>query len=125
MMVTRQRFEELVDEIAAQVMRGLPPHLRAEAETVLLLVEDAPTSDHDPAGYGDLLGLYEGIPLVERGADGDVLMFPDRITLFYQPLVALSPTEPELRQEIRITLLHELGHFFGFDEDELEARGLG
>lgn len=124
-MVSRQRFEELVDDIAARIVRTLPPHLRAEAEQVILLVEDEPTPEQDPDGAGDLLGLYEGVPLVERGADGDVLMFPDRITLFYRPLVRLAPTEPALREEIRITLLHELGHFFGFDEDELEARGLG
>jgi predicted Zn-dependent protease with MMP-like domain len=121
MRVSRKQFEKLVDEIAGAILEELPSHLRAEAATVVLEVADRPTPDQDPEGDG-LLGLYEGVPLVERGPD-DVLFQPDRITLFYGPLTESVDTEDELRREIRVTLVHELGHFFGFDEDELRERG--
>lgn len=121
MPVSRQRFEELVYQIAAALLEQLPDALQAEAASVLLEVADTPTPEQDPDG-GGLLGLYEGVPLVERRPD-DVFFEPDRITLFYRPLVAVAPTEAELRREIRVTLVHELGHFFGYDEDELTERG--
>ncbi|MBL8056069.1 MAG: metallopeptidase family protein [Anaerolineales bacterium] len=123
MPVTRQRFEDLVFACAEALLAELPPHLRAEAATVLLEVADQPTPEQDPEGAG-LLGLYEGVPLVERRPD-DVFFQPDRITLFYRPLLEMAGTEAQLRREIRVTLVHELGHFFGFDEDELEQRGWG
>lgn len=123
MPVTRQRFEDLVFACAEALLAELPPHLRAEAATVLLEVADQPTAEQDPEGAG-LLGLYEGVPLVERRPD-DVFFQPDRITLFYRPLLEMAGTEAQLRREIRVTLVHELGHFFGFDEDELEQRGWG
>lgn len=122
MPVTRKHFEELVDEIAAGVLEALPDDLRALAADVVLEVADRPTRAQDPDGDGDLLGLYEGVPLVERRPD-DVLIQPDRITLFYRPLTRFAASEAELRREIRVTLVHELGHFFGFDEDELRERG--
>jgi predicted Zn-dependent protease with MMP-like domain len=118
MRVSREFFEELVFDIAEEVLGRLPPDLRVQAERVMLDIVDRPGEEQGE----DLLGLYEGVPLVERGAD-DVLMQPDRITLFFEPLAAAARTEEELRHEIRVTLVHELGHFFGFDEDELAERG--
>jgi predicted Zn-dependent protease with MMP-like domain len=122
MRISRERFEELTFEIAAAVLAELPPDLRAEAETVVLEIEDRPTPEQIPGPGQTLLGLYEGVPLVQRHADA-VLMQPDRITLFREPLQTLARTEVELRRQIRKTLIHELGHFFGFDEDELKRRG--
>ncbi len=122
MQMSRPRFEKLVDEIAQSVLDQLPEDLRALAADVVLRVADRPTRAQDPDGDGDLLGLYEGVPLVERRPD-DVLFQPDRITLFYEPLTACVDSESELRHEIRVTLIHELGHYFGFDEDELRERG--
>ncbi len=116
MKVSRARFEELVFDTAEAVLAKLPPDLRAEAASVILDIADEP-----PEGE-DLLGLYEGVPLVERGPD-DVRLEPDRITLFCAPLAAVADNEAELRREIHITLVHELGHFFGFDEEELRERG--
>lgn len=121
MPISRRRFEDLVYQIAEALLEQLPDELQAEAASVVLAVADAPTAEQDPEGDG-LLGLYEGVPLVERRPD-DLLFQPDRITLFYQPLIEVAPTEAELRREIRVTLVHELGHFFGYDEDELTARG--
>ncbi|HLE29219.1 MAG TPA: metallopeptidase family protein [Anaerolineales bacterium] len=123
MRLSRERFEELTFEIAEAVLDELPPDLRAEAETVVLEIADQATPEQTQ-GRGALLGLYEGVPLVERHADSTLLQ-PDRITLFREPLQALARTEVELRRQIRKTLIHELGHFFGFDEDELHARGWG
>ena len=122
MRVSPQRFEELAFEEAEVVLAQLPPDLRAEAETVVLNVADR--SSRDEAGDGGFmtLGLYEGVPLVERHADS-VLLQPDRITLFRLPLQSLAGSETQLRRQLRLTLIHELGHFFGFDEDELRARG--
>jgi predicted Zn-dependent protease with MMP-like domain len=122
MRISRERFEELTFEIAAAVLAELPPDLRAEAETVVLEIEDRPTPEQILGPGQTLLGLYEGVPLVQRHADA-VLMQPDRITLFREPLQTLARTEVELRRQIRKTLIHEIGHFFGFDEDELKRRG--
>ena len=119
MRVSPERFEELAFEIAGQLLADLPPDLRAEAETVILEAADAPED-----GDRNLLGLYEGVPLVERHADGALLQ-PDRITLFRAALQSLARTETELRHHLRVTLIHELGHFFGFDEEELEDLGWG
>jgi predicted Zn-dependent protease with MMP-like domain len=121
MRTSPERFEQLVFEEAEAVLARLPPHLRSEAETVILQIEDQAR----PGLAGErrmLLGLYEGVPLVDRHADS-VLLQPDRITLFRLALQSLARTEVELRRQIRRTLIHELAHFFGRDEDELRARG--
>jgi predicted Zn-dependent protease with MMP-like domain len=123
MRISPERFEALAFEEADAVLAELPAGLRAEAETVLLEVADRSARDESQAGMMTL-GLYEGVPLVERHADS-VLLHPDRITLFRLPLQSLARTEVELRRQMRKTLIHELGHFFGFDEDELRARGWG
>ncbi len=118
MRVSLERFDELAFEEAKHVLAQLPPDLRAEAETVVLEVEDR------AEGERSLLGLYVGVPLVARHIDSALLQ-PDRITLYRVPLQSLAYTETELRRQIRKTLIHELGHFFGFDEAELRRRGWG
>ena len=122
MRVSPERFEQLAFEAADEVLAALPEDLRAEAETVILEIADQATPEQTGDRRGTLLGLYEGVPLIDRHADSTVL-YPDRITLFRLPLQGLARTEVELRRQIRKTLVHELGHFFGFEEDELEARG--
>jgi predicted Zn-dependent protease with MMP-like domain len=122
MRISTERFEALAFEIADEILASLPPDLRAEAENVILEVADQPEPDQLQGLRGTLLGLYEGVPLVDRHVDAAVL-FPDRITLFRVPLQGLARTEVELRRQMRRTLIHELGHFFGFDEDELHRRG--
>jgi len=121
--ISPQRFEALAFEEAEAVLAQLPADLRAEAETVLLLTADRSARDQPRSGMMTL-GLYEGVPLVERHADS-VLLTPDRITLFRLPLQSLAQTETALRRQMRKTLIHELGHFFGFDEEELRVRGWG
>jgi predicted Zn-dependent protease with MMP-like domain len=124
MRISPERFEALAFEEAETVLAELPPVLRAEAETVLLVVEDRAERDEAAAPGYMTLGLYQGVPLVQRHADSTLLQ-PDRITLFRLPLQSLARTEIELRRQMRKTLIHELGHFFGFDEDELKTRGWG
>lgn len=124
MRLARERFEQLAFDIAAEILDKLPPDLRVEAETVLLEIADAPTRTQAPRDGLMLLGLYEGVPLIARHANTTLLQ-PDRITLFQNALQAMARTEVELRAQIRKTLIHELGHFFGFDEGELHERGWG
>ena len=122
MRVSPERFEQLAFETADQVLVALPDDLREAAETVILEIAEQATPEQTGSRRGTLLGLYEGVPLISRHADS-VILFPDRITLFRLALQGLARTEVELRRHIRKTLVHELGHFFGFEEDELEQRG--
>ena len=103
------------DEHVAQALASLPPELREAVRNVEITVEDEQPDDPD------LFGLYEGVPLPERG-DWAGLM-PDRIRIFRLPLVESFPDPAELEEEIRITLLHELAHYFGIDEERLDELG--
>ncbi len=125
MRVTPLVFERLVREATELVAASLPDELREKAAQVTVIAADRATrAQIDGAGGGnDLLGLYEGVSLVDRHV-GDTETVADSITLFRVPLMESCRTMEELREEIRITLLHELGHYFGFEENELEERGL-
>jgi predicted Zn-dependent protease with MMP-like domain len=105
------RFEQHV----ARAVESLPPELRAAIRNVEIAVEDEHPDDPD------LFGLYEGVPLTERGDWAGSL--PDRIRIFRRPLVESFPDRDELEAEIRITVLHEVAHYFGIDEDRLEDLG--
>ncbi len=124
MRMARTTFERIVRGIHREVMDSLEPGLRARAGEVTIVIADRPPrSEAGPDGEDDLLGLYEGISLPERHID-DMEAVADRITLFRVPLLDACASESELREEIRITIIHELGHYFGFGEDELIRRGL-
>lgn len=105
------RFEQHVERAIA----SLPPELREAVLNVDISVED------ELAGDPDCFGLYEGVPLPERGDWAGAM--PDRIRIFRLPLVESFPDPDELEREIRITVLHELAHYFGIDEDRLEDLG--
>mgnify|MGYP003591590413 FL=1 len=123
MLLSKKEFDDLVSSITDQVISSLPHDLREQAETVLIVTADKPSKEQMLfPGDEDLLGLYEGVPLNERRVDDPLI--PDRITIFRKPLLEMCSSLRELRDEIRITLIHELGHFYGFDEDELTERGL-
>lgn len=126
MRVTPLVFERLVRETTEHVLASLPDDLREKAALVTVIAADrASRAQIDGAGGGDddLLGLYEGVSLIDRHV-GDLEPVADSITLFRIPLMESCRTMEELHEEIRITLLHELGHYFGFEENELEKRGL-
>jgi predicted Zn-dependent protease with MMP-like domain len=105
------------ESIVQAALDELPPELAGALRNVAILVEDERSSEPD------LFGLYEGVPLPERGVDEP--LEPDRITLYRRPLEAAFSDPVELREEIRITVLHELAHYFGIDEDRLDELGYG
>lgn len=88
-----------------------------------IIVEEEPTPEHlaeADLGPGDtLFGLYSGIPLTQRTTEYGMVL-PDRITIFRRPLMEWCQTEEELVEEVHRTVLHEVGHYFGLDEKELE-----
>jgi predicted Zn-dependent protease with MMP-like domain len=103
------------DEIVARALRSLPPDLQTAVRNIEIAIEDEHPEDPD------LFGLYEGVPLPDR-EDWNAQL-PDRIRIFRRPLVESFPDPRELEEEIRITVLHELGHYFGLDEDRLDNLG--
>lgn len=112
--ISSDDFEALVsDELDA-----LPDEMVAGLDNVIFMVED------EPEDGSDLLGVYEGISLPERG-DYGFAPLPDRIVLFQGPLSRMCDDLDDLRDEIHITLVHEIAHFYGIDDDELHALGWG
>jgi predicted Zn-dependent protease with MMP-like domain len=116
------RFERLVE----RALDGLPDRVRPTLEGIAIVVEDEPSSEQRqtsrlPAGES-LYGLYEGTPAVEYGADWVPL--PNKITLFRLPLEADFADPSELAAEVRRTVLHELAHHLGIDDDRLHALGM-
>jgi predicted Zn-dependent protease with MMP-like domain len=103
------------DDHVAAALDSLPPHLATALDNIAVVVEDENPDDRD------LFGLYEGTPLPERGDMAGAL--PDRITIYRLPLEDEFDDSGVLEQEIRITVLHELGHYFGLDEDRLAELG--
>jgi predicted Zn-dependent protease with MMP-like domain len=122
--VSHKRFEKLV----GRALDLLPPEFQAHLENVSVVIEDEPDSElleemgfdlDDPEDT--LFGLYEGVPLTERRHDD--MLLPDRITIFRGPLLDWAESEEEIVEEVRITVVHEIGHFFGIDDDRLEELG--
>ncbi|MGL5810825.1 MAG: metallopeptidase family protein [Nocardioides sp.] len=105
------------DDIVALALDELPADFAALMDNVVVLIEDDAPAD-DP----DLLGLYDGTALTERDADyfGQL---PDRILIFRRPLLAISPDRAELEHQVRITVLHEIAHHFGLDDERLHELG--
>lgn len=121
--VTRRQFELLM----SRAFEELPRAVQARLDNVAILVQDWPTRDQLQVAElqhpEDLFGLYEGVPLVDRRIDDTLL--PDRITIFRGPILAACATPEEVVQEVRATVRHEVAHFFGMDEaqlDEIEGR---
>lgn len=124
--MTPERFEELV----ARALGLLPTAFDAHMENVSVVIEERPGrellesfgSDADDP-HDTLFGLYEGVPLIERRHDD--LLLPDQITIFRRPLLEYCESEQEVVEEVRVTVLHEIGHFFGMDEARLDELGYG
>lgn len=119
----RARFLRLV----RRALEGLPPEYRARLENVDVVVRPRMTAaERRDAGLApgeELYGLYQGIPLTERMSDYG-LVLPDVITIYQQPLEEDFPDERDLVREIQVTVMHEIAHFFGIDDERLEALGL-
>lgn len=118
--MTSEEFESLVVE----ALDGLPAELASQMNNVQVVVQDTPDPDDLDEGddAGNLLGLYQGVPLTER--DGEYFgVLPDRITLYKQNLERAAATPEELREVVRETVIHEIAHHFGIDDDRLEELG--
>jgi predicted Zn-dependent protease with MMP-like domain len=114
------RFERLV----VRALRRLPPEIRDMLDNVEIVVEDEPTAEQlgSPADGDELFGLYEGTPLTARGSDYS-LVLPDKITIFRRPIERACTTPEEMADEIRVTVIHELAHHFGIEEDRIADLG--
>jgi len=111
--LSRSRFEELVDDALDLV----PDELMSLASNVVVVVEDDAPAD-DP----HLLGLYEGVPLTERDTSyGGVL--PDRISIYWRPTLAVCDSDDDVRDEVAITVVHEIAHHFGIEDERLHELG--
>jgi predicted Zn-dependent protease with MMP-like domain len=109
--VSSERFEELV----ADALDEIPEELGRLMDNVYVTVEDVP----EIAG---LLGLYTGVPLTDREAYGGMVM-PDRITLYRIPICAMCRTEADVVEAVKDTVIHEVAHHFGIDDDRLDELG--
>ena len=117
--MTRERFERLV----AEAVTLIPRRFRREMKNLALIVESEPSPDllleMEIEPPDSLYGLYQGIPLPQRSwSDGNHL--PDKITLFQRPIEEDCEDEDEIRAVIGETLIHEVGHYFGLSEEEIE-----
>ncbi|UWP87748.1 metallopeptidase family protein [Dactylosporangium fulvum] len=115
MTMSKERFEDLVGEALDEV----PPELLDLMDNVVILVVDDP-----PPGEPDLLGLYEGHALTERGWDYSGVL-PDRISIYRNPILAICDDEDDVVDEVAITVVHEIAHHFGIDDARLHALGWG
>jgi predicted Zn-dependent protease with MMP-like domain len=113
--VPRARFEELV----ADALDSIPEDLGRRMDNVWVAVEERADPDLDGP---DLLGLYEGVPLTEREAYGGMVL-PDRITIYRRATCELCDTEADVVETVRDTVIHEVAHHFGIDDDRLEELG--
>jgi predicted Zn-dependent protease with MMP-like domain len=113
--MSRARFEELV----AEALDEVPEELLGLMDNVVILVEDDP-----PDGEGDLLGLYEGHALTERGWSYAGVL-PDRITIYRRPILRVCQDEEDVVDEVAITVVHEIAHHFGIDDVRLHELGWG
>ena len=118
----RKAFESLVHE----AIQELPQQFKDKLKNVAIIVEDYPSDDllerMDVPEDETLFGLYEGVPLTDRGHFDDPL-HPDRILIFQGPIEDACSSPEEIKEEVRITIAHEIAHFFGFDDDALEEMG--
>lgn len=115
----QRQFEQLVDK----ALESLPPEFQQLLDNVAIFIEDRPSRsllrELGMSANDTLLGLYEGVPQTERTTSYD-LVTPDRITLFQRPIEDSCDTDTEVAEEIRRTILHEVGHHFGIDDDRLD-----
>jgi predicted Zn-dependent protease with MMP-like domain len=126
MRIGRKEFERVVHE----AVEKLPVHLREAIQNVEIEVRLNPSAeDYETAAEYDegseddeLFGLYRGIPLTERGSSYD-LVLPDLITIFQRPHEDACATMAELREEVAITVRHEIAHYFGIDDERLDELG--
>ncbi|MBP8933492.1 MAG: metallopeptidase family protein [Candidatus Atribacteria bacterium] len=111
----RERIMDMVRDILDQ----LPDHIRENIKNLEFIIEDRPNPEIRSQFRGaKLLGLYQGIPLPKRGP-GYTFVLPDRISLFYENLLSIVQNDKEWPRVLKDVILHEIGHYFGFNEIEI------
>lgn len=105
--ISNEGFEQLVD----RAWERIPDRFKAELENVLIVIED------EPPKSARILGLYSGVPITRRLEYAGAM--PDQITLYQGSLQRYCRDEEELAEQVYITLVHEIGHYFGLDDDRL------
>lgn len=118
MRVSTEEFEKLVQRAIADI----PGELRGYLDNIIVEIEPMP-SPQDLAEVGiddptELLGLYHGTPLTERSVESG-MQLPDRISIYQRNIEAVCDSHDEIVEQVRTTVLHEIGHFFGMDEEDL------
>ena len=113
--MTKREFELLVSD----ALDSIPPELTGLIDNVAVFVESEPPEDSP-----ELLGLYEGIPLTERG-DSYFGVLPDRIMIYMGPTLRMCETRDEVVDEVATTVIHEVAHHFGIDDQRLHELGWG
>ncbi|MCC7365928.1 MAG: metallopeptidase family protein [Dehalococcoidia bacterium] len=111
-----------------EAVAAIPQHILDRVHNVDIVIERRPTArDRKVAGIGPgqtLFGLYHGIPLTHRGEYYNLVM-PDKISIYQEPIEWACATDDEIREQVRVTVLHELAHYFGIDDDRLDELGMG
>jgi predicted Zn-dependent protease with MMP-like domain len=112
----REHFTKLVEE----VLDSLPREFRSRIRNVAVLVEDVPSNQRSPQQQEPLLmGLFHGLPATKKSVF-DLSTGPDYIVLYQKNIEAVCSSEVEIRKQVRLTVIHELGHYFGMDEEQLK-----
>jgi predicted Zn-dependent protease with MMP-like domain len=118
--MTRREFERVVQE----ALDSLPEGLKSKIQNVQVSIRESPDRRQVAEHGSGLYGLYEGVSLDQRGHDFAGAL-PDRITIFKRCIERDFPDRVEMIQCIRDTVIHEVGHYFGFDDDDLDRMGIG
>lgn len=122
--LSAKAFDQVIEDAIARIPAGIREHLA----NVLITVQPYPSEELlEELGLPpdeELFGVYTGVPLPER-SPADPPLYPDTIHIFQEPLEACCLTREELLEEIEITIVHEIAHFVGFSDEELEAYGYG
>lgn len=114
--MSRQEFEEAVSDALDQI----PPRLTDLIDNVVIFVEDEP-----PSETPDLLGVYNGIPLTERDSSWGFGNLPDTITIYRNPTLRMCHSSEQVVEEVKVTVIHEIAHYFGISEERLHELGWG
>lgn len=114
--MTRAEFEGAVVDALDQI----PEELAAMMDNVVVLVEDDP-----PASDPEVLGMYQGVALTDRGQSWGFGDLPDRIFIYRNPTLAMCESAGEVRDEVAVTVVHEIAHHFGIDDERLDELGWG
>jgi predicted Zn-dependent protease with MMP-like domain len=115
--MSREEFEGAVSD----ALDSIPPELAGQMDNVVVLVEDEPPDGEER----ELLGLYDGTPLTERGSWWAAGALPDRITIFRGPTLRMCESRDQVVDEVAITVVHEIAHHFGIDDARLHELGWG